>query len=117
VSPESFTLLQSITILSMVILGGMGSIRGAIVGAMAVTLLNIEVLKSLSDYLVHLRQTGFVLNLGVVSFNFANLSDQVEPAKYERMVFGIILILMMIFRPSGLIPESRHRLELEDREK
>lgn len=114
VSPESFTLLQSITILAMVILGGMGSIRGAIVGAMAVTLLNIEVLKSLSDYLVHLRQTGFVLNLGIVSFNFANLSDQVEPAKYERMVFGIILILMMIFRPSGLIPESRHRLEMEE---
>jgi branched-chain amino acid transport system permease protein len=64
VSPESFTLLQSITILSMVILGGMGSIRGAIVGAMAVTLLNIELLKSLSDYLVHLRQTGFVLEPG-----------------------------------------------------
>ncbi len=111
VSPESFTLLQSITILAMVILGGMGSIRGAIIGAMAVTLLNIEVLKSFSDFLARLRQTGFVLDLGVVSFNFANLSDQVEPAKYERMIFGIILILMMIFRPSGLIPEARHRLE------
>ncbi len=111
VSPESFTLLQSITILAMVILGGMGSIRGALVGAMAVTLLNIEVLKSFSDFLVDLRQSGYVLDLGIVSFNFANLSDQVEPAKYERMIFGIILILMMIFRPSGLIPESRHRLE------
>lgn len=111
VSPESFTLLQSITILAMVILGGMGSIRGAIIGAAAVTLLNIEVLKSFSDFLVHLRQTGFVLNLGFTEFNFAHLSDQVEPAKYERMIFGIILILMMIFRPGGLIPESRHRLE------
>ena len=39
VSPESFTLLQSITILGMVILGGMGSIRGAILGAALVTLL------------------------------------------------------------------------------
>jgi branched-chain amino acid transport system permease protein len=46
VSPESFTLLQSITILSMVILGGMGSLRGAILGAAAVTLLNLEVLKT-----------------------------------------------------------------------
>ncbi|HMP77556.1 MAG TPA: branched-chain amino acid ABC transporter permease [Kiritimatiellia bacterium] len=114
VSPESFTLLQSITILAMVILGGMGSIRGAIVGAMAVTLLNIEVLKSFSDFLVGLRQSGYVLDLGIISFNFANLSDQVEPAKYERMIFGIILILMMIFRPTGLIPESRHRLEERD---
>lgn len=117
VSPESFTLLQSITILAMVILGGMGSIRGALVGAMAVTLLNIEVLKSFSDFLVDLRQSGYVLDLGIVSFNFANLSDQVEPAKYERMIFGIILILMMIFRPSGLIPESRHRLELDEKKR
>ena len=83
---------------------------------MAVTLLNLEVLKSFSDFLVHLRQTGYVLDLGITQFNFANLSDQVEPAKYERMIFGIILILMMIFRPSGLIPESRHRLE-EDKGK
>lgn len=111
VSPESFTLLQSITILAMVILGGMGSIRGAIIGAAAVTLLNIEVLKSFSDFLVQLRQSGYVLHLGFADLNFAHLSDQVEPAKYERMIFGFILILMMIFRPAGLIPESRHRLE------
>lgn len=114
VSPESFTLLQSITILAMVILGGMGSIRGAILGAAAVTLLNIEVLKTVSDFLVHLRQTGFTIGIGPLSYNFANLSDQVEPAKYERMIFGIILILMMIFRPGGLIPEKRHRMELAE---
>ena len=113
VSPESFTLLQSITILAMVILGGMGSIRGAILGAALVTLLNIEVLKSLSDWLNDLRQSGFVLHLGFTALDFGKLSPQIEPAKYERMVFGLILILMMIFRPSGLLPESRHRLELE----
>jgi branched-chain amino acid transport system permease protein len=32
------------------------------------------------------------------------------------MVFGLIIILMMIFRPSGLIPERRHRLEMEKEE-
>ncbi len=116
VSPESFTLLQSITILGMVILGGMGSIRGAILGAALVTLLNIEVLKSLSDFLNDLRQAGFVLNLGIVKYNFALLPNQLEPAKYERMIFGLILILMMIFRPQGLIPENRHKLELKKEE-
>ena len=116
VSPESFTFLQSITILVMVLLGGMGSIRGAIIGAAAVTLLNIEVLKNLSDFLNSVRQSGFVLNLGFWQFNFAQLSSQLEPAKYERMVFGLIIILMMIFRPSGLIPERRHRLEMEKEE-
>jgi len=116
VSPESFTFLQSITILVMVLLGGMGSIRGAIVGAAAVTLLNIEVLKNLSDVLNSVRQSGFVLNLGFWQFNFAQLSSQLEPAKYERMVFGLIIILMTIFRPGGLIPERRHRLEMEKEE-
>lgn len=116
VSPESFTLLQSITILGMVILGGMGSIRGAILGAALVTLLNIEVLKSFSEFLNNLRQSGFVLNLGFVHYNFALLPNQLEPAKYERMIFGLILIFMMIFRPQGLIPESRHKLELKAEE-
>jgi branched-chain amino acid transport system permease protein len=116
VSPESFTLLQSITILAMVILGGMGSIRGAIVGATAVTLLNIEVLKSLSDFLNGLRQSGFELNLLFFKYNLADLPSQLEPAKYERMIFGLILVLMMIFRPQGLLPERRHREELQDEE-
>jgi len=111
VSPESFTFLQSITILVMVLLGGMGSIRGAILGAAAVTLLNIELLKSFSDFLNNLRQTGFILNLGILHIDFARLPSQLEPAKYERMVFGLIIILMMIFRPSGLIPETRSRFE------
>ncbi|MFH0907449.1 MAG: branched-chain amino acid ABC transporter permease [bacterium] len=114
VSPESFTLLQSITILAMVILGGMGSIKGAVVGAAAVTLLNIEVLKNLSDFLNDLRQAGFTLTLGAWHYDFSQLPTQLEPAKYERMIFGLIIVLMMIFRPSGLIPESRHKLELEE---
>jgi branched-chain amino acid transport system permease protein len=113
VSPESFTFLQSITILAMVLLGGMGSIRGAVLGAAAVTLLNLEALKNLSEFLNGLRQSGFVLDLGVWEYDFRRLPSQLEPAKYERMIFGLILVLMMIFRPTGLIPETRHRLELE----
>lgn len=113
VSPDSFTFLQSITVLVMVLLGGMGSIRGAILGAAAVTLLNIEVLKTLSDSLNSLRQSGFVLHLGPLHYDIARLPTQLEPAKFERMIFGLIIILMTIFRPSGLIPEQRHRLELE----
>ncbi|WP_027894278.1 branched-chain amino acid ABC transporter permease [Calidithermus chliarophilus] len=103
VSPESFTLLASITILGMVVLGGMGSIPGVILGAAALTAINTDVLKSFSEYLNNLRQAGVL-----------NLPNQVEPAKYERLVFGVILVLMMIFRPQGLIPERRHQLEIEE---
>jgi branched-chain amino acid transport system permease protein len=103
VSPESFTLLASITILGMVVLGGMGSIPGVILGAAALTAINTDILKSFSEYLNNLRQAGVL-----------NLPNQVEPAKYERLVFGVILVLMMIFRPQGLIPERRHQLEMEE---
>jgi len=42
VSPESFSFIQSISILAMVIVGGMGGIRGVILGAMVVTMLNLH---------------------------------------------------------------------------
>ncbi|SDE76671.1 branched-chain amino acid transport system permease protein [Thermus arciformis] len=99
VSPESFTLLASITILGMVILGGMGSIPGAILGAAALTILNLDILKTFSEF---------------VRTSFPQLPSQVDPAKYERLVFGLVLVLMMIFRPEGLIPERRHRAEMEE---
>ncbi|WP_038040139.1 branched-chain amino acid ABC transporter permease [Thermus tengchongensis] len=99
VSPESFTLLASITILGMVILGGMGSIPGAILGAAALTILNLDILKTFSEF---------------VRTSLPQIPSQVDPAKYERLVFGLILVLMMIFRPEGLIPEKRHKAEMEE---
>ncbi|WP_299426170.1 branched-chain amino acid ABC transporter permease [uncultured Meiothermus sp.] len=110
VSPESFTLQASIAILAFVILGGMGSIGGAVVGAAAVTVLNLGILKDFSDLLNTWRQTG----VSILGYNMSNLPPQLNPAKYERMVFGLILILMMIYRPEGLIPEKRHRVELQE---
>jgi len=109
VSPESFTLMASITILGMVVLGGMGSVPGVILGAAALTILNLDLLKSFSEFLNTLRQNGTVF----LGFHFSALPSQVDPAKYERLVFGIILILMMIYRPEGLIPEKRHLTEDE----
>jgi branched-chain amino acid transport system permease protein len=95
----------------MVILGGMGSIPGAILGASVVTVLNLQVLKGLSLWLNELRNAGTV----ILGYNLANLPTQLEPAKYERMVFGVILILMMIFRPQGILPTRRRERELGDR--
>ncbi len=103
INPESFTFLESIGVLAMVILGGMGTIPGAILGATVVTVLNLQVLKGLSLWLNELRNAGVT----ILGYNLANLPTQLEPAKYERMVFGVILVLMMIFRPQGIIPRRR----------
>jgi branched-chain amino acid transport system permease protein len=107
INPESFTFLESIGVLAMVILGGMGSIPGAVVGACAVTILNLQVLKGFSLWLNGLKNAG----VHVLGYNLANLPSQFEPAKYERMVFGVILVLMMIFRPAGIFPARRRKLE------
>lgn len=108
INPESFTFMESIGVLAMVILGGMGSIPGAILGATGVTILNLQLLKGLSLWLNDLRQSGAVLTLPLLGdLSLANLPAQFEPAKYERMVFGLILILMMIFRPQGILPPKQ----------
>ena len=108
INPESFTFMESIGVLAMVILGGMGSIPGAILGATGVTILNLQLLKGLSLWLNGLRQSGAVLSLPLLgSYSLSQLPVQFEPAKYERMVFGLILILMMIFRPQGILPPRR----------
>jgi branched-chain amino acid transport system permease protein len=110
INPESFTFMESIGVLAMVILGGMGSIPGAILGATGVTILNLQLLKGLSLWLNGLRQSGAVLTLPLLgSYSLSQLPVQFEPAKYERMVFGLILILMMIFRPQGILPPRRDR--------
>jgi branched-chain amino acid transport system permease protein len=114
VSPESFSFLQSIGVLSMVILGGVGSIPGVILGAAVVVLLNLQILQSFSLYLSHLRQSDAVIPL--INFAWSDLSTQLDPAKYQRLLFGIILVVMMIFRPAGLIPAERRKRELAEHE-
>jgi branched-chain amino acid transport system permease protein len=110
INPESFTFLESIGVLAMVILGGMGSIPGAVLGATVVTVLNLQVLKGLSLWLNELKNAGVT----ILGYNLANLPTQFEPAKYERMIFGLILVLMMIYRPQGILPARRRQRELAE---
>ncbi len=112
VSPETFSLLQSITILVMVILGGLGSIPGVVLGASLVVLLNIDFLQTLSLELSRLRQGTGVIPL--IGLPWAQLPSQLDPARYQKLVFGIILILMMIFRPAGILPSKRRSMELKE---
>ena len=96
VDPTSFTFMESIVILCMVILGGTGSIKGVIIGALAVVVLQLQILKDVSNFMTSLSTAGLL-----------NLPSWLNPAKYERLIFGLILVLMCIFRPNGLVPEKR----------
>ena len=83
VSPESFTFLESAMVLSMVVLGGMGSIPGIILGAAALIVLP-EVFR--------------------------------EFETYRMLVFGMSMVVMMLFRPAGLIPAKRMGTRGEEKE-
>jgi branched-chain amino acid transport system permease protein len=85
----------------------LGSIPGVIVGAAAVVVLNTQVLQSFSLYLNNLRQSDAVIP--IINFAWRNLSSQLDPAKYQRLLFGLILIVMMIYRQEGLIPARRRQ--------
>lgn len=110
VSPESFSFIQSIFILAIVIVGGMGSTRGVILGAIVVTLLNLQVLKNFSLLINNLKNIDWVVP--IINFPIRDWPAQLEPARYERFVFGLLLIIMMIFRPAGVLPAKRRKLEL-----
>ena len=100
ISPPTFDLVRSISILAMVILGGMGSIPGAILGASVITLLNLLVLPGIAAQLTTWRREGLPI------------PAEIDPVSYQRLLFGLVLIVMTIFRPEGLLPERRRRLEL-----
>lgn len=96
IDPSSFGFMESIGILAMVIMGGMGNITGVIIGAAAVVTLQLHLLKELSGFLTQLSVSGIL-----------HIPSELDPAKYERLVFGLILVLMCIFRPQGLLPPKR----------
>jgi len=93
VSPESFTLFESIIVLCMIVLGGMGNIAGVVLGAILLTVFP-EALRYLGD----LQELLFGRVL-------------VDPNDLRMLVFGIALVLVMIFRPAGLMPSARRRRE------
>jgi len=94
--------------LAMVVIGGIGSIPGVVVGAIAVYAINEFILANLDSlasdpsnilYSVH----NSIANV-IPGFTFGNI---------RNLLFGIILVVIMIFRPQGLIPSARRRRELQ----
>lgn len=96
VSPESFTLMESIMVLCMVVLGGMGNIAGVLLGAMLLTL----VPEFLRAVIVPLQQMLFGRNL-------------IDPENLRMMLFGLAMMVVMLYRPQGLWPSRRRAQELQ----
>jgi branched-chain amino acid transport system permease protein len=98
VSPESFVLVESIMVLAMVVLGGMGNIWGVILGAVLLSFVP-EILR-FTVQPVQERLFGRML---------------VEPEVVRMLVFGFALVLIMLLRPGGLWPSAVRKRELAAR--
>jgi len=98
ISPESFVLVESIMVVSMVVLGGMGNVWGVILGAMLLSF------------------TPELLRWTVTPLQEALFGRMViEPEVIRMLLFGLALVLVMLFRPAGLLPSAVRKRELEER--
>ena len=101
VNANQFQFGFSIFILAMVILGGLGSIWGVVIGAVALSFVNTRLIPD-------------VLDQGIVSDTLRDLGLDFSFQQVSFGVFGFILVLMMVLRPEGLLPERRRELELTE---
>jgi branched-chain amino acid transport system permease protein len=102
INPDNFPFYLSIYVLAAVVLGGMGSLPGVIAGAFAVAFL--------PEYLRNAAAGDTIARLlhGVVGGTSVNVTE------YRVMLFGLALILMMLFRPQGLLPSRQRAAELAE---
>ena len=98
ISPESFVLVESVNVLAMVVLGGMGNIWGVILGAILLSFVP-EVLR---------------YTVGPVQMQLFGRT-LIDPEVIRMLLFGFTLVLMMLFRPAGILPSATRKRELESK--
>jgi len=97
--PSQFDFNISVFLLCMVILGGMGSLWGVVVAGIILAWLNVEGLANIGAW---------------INNNILPADHPIEVPKYSFGIYGTIIVLMMLFRPTGLIPERRRKREIEE---
>jgi branched-chain amino acid transport system permease protein len=94
VNSEQFQFSFSIFVLAMIILGGLGSIWGVVLGAVVLSFVNTYLIPDILNEVP--SKVGLEFDLTELSFG----------------IFGFLLVIMMVLRPEGLLPERRRKLEL-----
>ena len=88
---------MSFSILAMVVLGGMGNIWGVALGAFVIYTIQIVFLKQLNTFFQELH---------------VPILQDINFVQYQFLLYGLALVLMMLFRPEGLFPSQRRKREL-----
>jgi branched-chain amino acid transport system permease protein len=103
VNPDQFLFSVSVMILAMVVLGGMGNIYGAILGALLIGGFDRILSKELNRPMHWIGE----------NLNLAPLAEH-DLGRDRFMVFGLALVITMLLRPEGLLPNERRKREMHD---
>lgn len=106
--PESFRFEVSVMLLCMVILGGMGNIPGVILGGLLIQFADRLFLPQLSQMMQSIVSSPKVQLPPSLSF----LNELSFASDFRLLLFGLTLVIMMLLRPEGLLPNERQRMEL-----
>jgi branched-chain amino acid transport system permease protein len=102
VSPENFQFTVSITILVMIVLGGMGNMPGVIVGSLTTYLILFKILPDAPNQVHSLLASLNLTGIDQPHGDWPGLGEMVS--RLKLLFFGLILVLTMLLRPVGLIP-------------
>jgi len=105
--PDDFFFNISVFILCMVILGGMGNVWGVLLGAVFLTYLDREGLANIGGWL----NDHFAGNHAKWTHLYTN---PIDVPLYSFGIYGVVILVVMLFRPEGLLPSARRRLEFEE---
>jgi branched-chain amino acid transport system permease protein len=105
IDPFQFDFSISIMVLAMIILGGLGNVWGVLVGGIVLGLFDRGISAQLTTWL---RDLGTRLAIPALA--------AVDLSRSRLMIFGLALVLLMLWRPQGLFPSAQRRAELTERE-
>jgi branched-chain amino acid transport system permease protein len=111
--PSVFDFSVSVIILCMVILGGLGNMNGVILGGIIIMGADRLFLPQLAKVLEGIRNTSLLPAISNPQWqDFVRTS--LDPTQMRLFLFGLTLVIMMLVRPEGLIPDRLHKAELRD---
>jgi len=100
VSPDQFLSQVSFSVLAMIVLGGLGNIWGVALGAFIIYTIQVVLLKQMNTFFESLQ---------------VPILQDINFVQYQFLLYGLALVIMMLFRPEGLFPSQRRKRELHTR--
>jgi branched-chain amino acid transport system permease protein len=110
VSSENFGFIVSVTVLAMVVLGGMGNIPGAMIGSIVLYFILFQFLPNAPSQIEGLATSFGLDSLNHTTADWPGLGEEVSRMKY--VIFGLVLVGIMLLRPQGLLPSQVRKQEL-----